>query len=133
MVPEDSTTSLGMEYFCSDGDDLWNQCSEDLIRLAAKELELLKLAQAEEVSGGFVHREPYAYPVYDSNYQTALAVIREFLARFGNLQLIGRNGLHKYNNQDHSMICARLAVANLMGAKEDLWAVNSDSEYQESF
>jgi protoporphyrinogen oxidase len=132
MVPDPSTTSLGLEYFCFQGDEMWNQASDELVQMATRDLELLKLASSAKVMGGAVHREPQAYPVYDRDYQQAVATIRQYLARFSNLQAIGRNGLHKYNNQDHSMICARLAVENLFGAREDLWAVNSDHDYHEA-
>jgi protoporphyrinogen oxidase len=132
MVPDPSTTALGLEYFCFPDDELWNRSAEDLIQMAGRELELLKLASSEDVLGGFVHRERHAYPVYDRDYQHAVSVIRQYLAGFSNLQAIGRNGLHKYNNQDHSMLCARFAVENLFGARQDLWAVNSDNEYQET-
>lgn len=131
MVRDPNTTALGMEYFCFEGDDLWNRSSEKLIELAKKELEFLRLARADEVVDGFVFKVTKAYPMYDGDYRTFVSMIRSYLAQFENLQSMGRNGLHRYNNQDHSMVCARDAVENLFGANHDVWEVNTDSEYQE--
>lgn len=131
MVPDPQTTSLGMEYFCFEGDSLWKSRDEDLIRLAAQELETLGLAPKDEVVDGFVFRETKAYPMYNGDYRYFLKLIRGYLERFENFQAMGRNGLHRYNNQDHSMLCARYAVENLFGASHDLWEVNTDTDYQE--
>lgn len=131
MVPEPDKTCLGLEYFCFEGDGLWNMEDADLIDLAKKELEILGLTSAEDIQDGTVVRMPKAYPVYDSTYKQSLETIQEFVASFQNLQLIGRNGMHKYNNQDHSMLTAMLAVRNLEGEKYDLWAVNADPDYHE--
>ncbi|MBI4454517.1 MAG: NAD(P)/FAD-dependent oxidoreductase [Acidobacteria bacterium] len=131
MAPDPNTTSLGMEYFCFEGDRLWNLSSDELIEVAKRDLSFLKLAAPEDVIDGFVFKETKAYPMYNGDYRDYLSMIRGYLAQFENLQPMGRNGLHKYNNQDHSMLCARYAVENLGGAKYDLWEVNSDSEYQE--
>lgn len=131
MVPDPSKTCLGLEYFCFEGDGLWAMTDEDLIALGQSELEKLGLARASEVEEGTVVRVPKAYPVYDATYKEALAVVRRFLSGLPNLQLVGRNGMHKYNNQDHSMMTALLAARNILGANHDLWAVNTENEYQE--
>ncbi len=131
MVPEQNKTCLGLEYFCFEGDGLWNTPDAELIELAKKEVETLGLIRADDVEDGMVVRMPKAYPVYDSIYKQSLETIQKFLASLENLQLVGRNGMHKYNNQDHSMLTAMLAVRNIEGQKYDLWAVNVDPEYHE--
>jgi len=131
MVPDQTKTCLGLEYFCFEGDGLWTMSNPELINLGKQELQKLGLAQESEIEDGFVVKMPKAYPVYDSGYQASLQIIRAFLKQLGNLQLVGRNGMHKYNNQDHSMLTAMLAVENILGANHDLWAVNSDEEYHE--
>lgn len=131
MVPDAHRSSIGMEYFCDQHDDLWNSADPDLITLAAGELEKLGLASARDVVDGTVIRQPLAYPVYDSNYREALDALIGWLAGFHNLQLVGRNGMHRYNNQDHSMLTAMLAIENIGGAKHDLWSVNVDNHYHE--
>jgi protoporphyrinogen oxidase len=131
MVPDSNKTCLGLEYFCFEGDGLWNMRDEDLIALAKKEMQVLGLVRIEDVEDGTVVRMQKAYPVYDSIYKDSLRVIREFLNSLPNLQLVGRNGMHKYNNQDHSMLTAMLAVKNILGAKYDLWSVNADPDYHE--
>jgi protoporphyrinogen oxidase len=131
MVPDASKTCLGLEYFCFEGDGLWAMSDEELIALGKRELQQLGLARAEEVEDGTVLRVPKAYPVYDSTYRESLEVLREFFASVPNLQLVGRNGMHRYNNQDHSMLTAVLAVRNILGESHDLWHVNTDAAYQE--
>jgi protoporphyrinogen oxidase len=131
MVPDPSQTCLGLEYFCFEGDDLWSMPDADLVALATRELVQVGLADAAKVRDGAVVRMRKAYPVYDEGFADALAVVREYVAGFDNLQLIGRNGMHKYNNQDHSMLTAILAVRNLYGEQHDLWALNTDDQYQE--
>lgn len=131
MLPDQNTTSLGMEYFVNEGDALWNMPDEDLLALARREIELLGLARADRVIDGTVKRMQKAYPVYDSTYREHLGIVRGYLDAFENLQTVGRNGMHKYNNQDHSMMTALLAARNIMGESHDVWAVNSDMEYQE--
>jgi protoporphyrinogen oxidase len=131
MVPNQDQTCLGLEYFCFEGDGLWNMSDAQLIELGQRELEKLGLIKVAEVEEGTVVRVPKAYPVYDSTYKEALATLRQFFDGFRNLQLVGRNGMHKYNNQDHSMMTAALAVKNILGASYDLWEVNTDQEYQE--
>ena len=131
MVPDQRKTCLGLEYFCFEGDGLWTATDEELVERGKRELETLGLCQASDVEHGIVVRVPKAYPVYDSTYRQALNSIRTFLKPIANLQLVGRNGMHKYNNQDHSMLTAMLAVENIFGADFDLWEVNADHEYLE--
>lgn len=131
MVPESSKTSLGMEYFCSQGDAIWTMENPDLIKLAAKELEHLGLAQAEEVIDGVVHREAFAYPIYEGAYEKHLEVVKDYLSKFLNLQTVGRSAMHRYNNQDHSMLAGFYAAENILGARHDLWTINSDRTYLE--
>lgn len=133
MVPDLSKTCLGMEYFCNEDDDVWNMDDGELIKLAAKELEALNLAKARDVEDGVVIRQAKAYPVYDSEYRQHLQVLQDFLTKFENLQTIGRNGMHRYNNQDHSMLTGVLAVRNLDGEKHNLWEVNTERSYYEDF
>ena len=135
MVPEaerDSRTSLGLEYFCNEGDALWSMTDEELVRLAARELEQIGIAPAEKVVDGVVYRVPKSYPVYDAKYADHVRVIREFVDGLQNLRTVGRNGLHRYNNQDHSMLTGLYAVRSLLdGEGHDLWSVNADQEYHE--
>ena len=132
MVPDAGRTSLGLEYFCQDGDQIWNSSDADLVEMAASELERLGLARAADVEDGCVFRVPHAYPVYDSQYRQFLSSIKQYLGQFQNLQSIGRNGLHRYNNQDHAMLTGIAAVRNAVdGEAIDLWNINSDDEYLE--
>ena len=131
MVPDPEQTCLGLEYFCFEGDQLWSATDSELVELATQELAATGLVRPEAVANGVVVRVPKAYPVYDHGYTQALDVVRACLERFENLQVIGRNGMHKYNNQGHSMLMAILAVRNLLGERHDLWQTNSDDEYQE--
>jgi protoporphyrinogen oxidase len=131
MVPDTSKTCLGLEYFCFEGDGLWTMSDQELVELGKKELHISGLVCGSEVLDGTVVRMAKAYPVYDSTYRESLEIIRQFITRIDNLQLTGRNGLHKYNNQDHSMLTAMLAVKNILGANYDLWQVNADQEYHE--
>ncbi len=131
MVPDPENTCLGLEYFCFEGDDLWNMADRDLVALGTREVAKLGLVDPNQVLDGTVVRMPKAYPVYDETYHRGLAGWREFLPQVPNLQLVGRNGMHRYNNQDHSMLTAILAARNVLGANYDLWQVNVDSEYHE--
>jgi protoporphyrinogen oxidase len=132
MVPVPDTTVLGMEYFCFQGDALWNQPDADLIALASRELSTLGLANGARVRDGTVVRVPEAYPIYNSTYRDSVQTIRSFVDPLENFHTVGRNGMHKYNNQDHSMLAAMLVVENLHGASHDVWSVNCDFEYQEA-
>ena len=125
---------FGMEYFCFEGDDLWRQQEAHLIKLAERELIHLGLAQPGDIEDGFVVRQPKAYPVYDEGYAERVATVRRFIAaQCPNLHLVGRNGMHKYNNQDHAMMTAMLSVENIMAGQtlRDPWKVNQDAEYLE--
>ncbi len=131
MVPTAGHTCLGLEYFCFEGDGLWESSDEDLVALAARELEQLGLAPPGLVRDGTVIRMPKAYPIYDAAYREHLDRVREWIDPISNLHTVGRNGMHKYNNQDHSMLTAMMAIWNMQGASHDIWAVNTDFEYHE--
>ncbi|MGE5567890.1 MAG: NAD(P)/FAD-dependent oxidoreductase [Rhodospirillales bacterium] len=131
MVPEPGMSCLGLEYFCFEGDRLWTTPDADLIAMAKKELETLGLVDPKNVVDGAVLRVEKAYPIYDGVYRRGLAAVREFLKMVPNLQLVGRNGMHRYNNQDHSMLTAMLAARNILGARYDLWQVNVEADYHE--
>jgi protoporphyrinogen oxidase len=130
---KDNTTCLGLEYFVFEGDELWNADDDVLIEMATKELEQIGLAKQTDVERGFVVRMPKAYPVYDEGYQDAVEKIRAWLRKeVPNVHAVGRNGMHKYNNQDHSMYTAMLTVENITAdARHDIWAVNVEEEYLE--
>ncbi len=131
MVPDAKKTALGLEYFLQEGDELWNAPDEDLVALARKECDHLGLAPSEAILDGTVIRVKKAYPVYGPNHDEDMAGIREYLSAFDNLQLIGRNGQHRYNNQDHSMMTGVLAARNIAGDANDIWSVNVEEEYHE--
>ncbi len=131
MVPDPNKACVGLEYFCFEGDSLWTMSDEALVELATQELAALQLADPSKVERGHVVRVPKAYPMYDAEYAERVATIREWLDTIENLQQVGRNGLHRYNNSDHSMLTAIRAVENLWGADHDIWAVNADSAYHE--
>lgn len=133
MVPDSRKTSLGMEFFCDEGDDLWRMTDVALIAQAVRELELLGFADADDIEDGVVLRQTKAYPVYDPGYREQLQVIRRYLDSIENLQTLGRNGMHRYNNQDHSMLTGILAARNILGEKNDLWDVNTERSYYEEF
>ena len=133
MLPDPDTASIGMEYFCQEGDGLWSLSDADLRTLAAEELETIGLAGKDDVVGAFVIRQPKAYPVYDTEYADALRTISGWLKGFENFETAGRNGLHRYNNQDHSMLSAMLAARNLLGESHDVWSVNVERSYHEEF
>jgi len=133
MVPDPNMACYGLEYFCFEGDGLWTSSNEDLIKLGTKEINQIGLTKPEAVVDGYVVRQPKAYPVYDHEYKDHLEVVREAIKDYKGLYLVGRNGMHKYNNQDHSMMTAMLAAKNIIAGKElyDLWEVNEDAEYHE--
>lgn len=135
MIPDPKMNCYGLEYFCFEGDGLWASSDEDLIKLAKKELEQIGLAKAGEVTDGCVVRQKKAYPVYDDEYARHVETLRkEFEKNYPTLHLVGRNGMHKYNNQDHAMMTAMLCAENILAGKPvyDLWAVNQDAEYHEA-
>jgi protoporphyrinogen oxidase len=128
-------TCLGLEYFCFEGDGLWTMSDEDLIALAKREVEKVGLIAANDVIDGFVVRQPKAYPVYDDAYSGHVETIRRDLEHsFPSLHLVGRNGMHKYNNQDHAMMTAMLTARNILAGERiyDIWQVNEDAEYHEA-
>ena len=134
MIPDPSTLCLGMEYFCQEGDVTWKTEDNELIRIAVRELEILCLASTVDVLDGFVVRQSKAYPVYDENYAKIVDAIRiEINTHYNGLHLIGRNGMHRYNNQDHAMMTAILTVENIIADRMiyDVWKVNQDAEYHE--
>ncbi len=131
MVPNANKTCLGMEYFVFKNEGLWSLPDEELKALATRELERLGIAPASAVEDGTVVRMPKAYPVYDPGYRERIEFIRQYLQTFSNLQVVGRNGMHRYNNQDHSMMTALCAARNILGAAHDVWAINTEPEYHE--
>ncbi len=132
MVPVPGTSALGLEYFCGDGDALWTASDEELVALATEEVERTGLLQGAKVTDGTVFRVPRAYPVYLEGYAEHLRVVEEAVQAFENLHAMGRYGMFKYNNSDHSILTALLTVENICeGAANDVWAVNTDTEYHE--
>ncbi len=135
MIPNATQSCLGLEYFCFEGDGLWESSDADLIALAKKELAVVGLAAESDCVDGCVVRQKKAYPVYDEGYKTNVEAIRTELAEaYPTLHLVGRNGMHKYNNQDHAMMTAMLTVENIVAGKQlfDIWNVNEDAEYHEA-
>ncbi|WP_426169872.1 NAD(P)/FAD-dependent oxidoreductase [Sandarakinorhabdus sp. DWP1-3-1] len=134
MVPDAALNCYGMEYFCFEGDGVWAADDAELVTMASAELVKLGLADAADIVEGTVVRQPKAYPVYDADYQDHVDVMRSGLdAQYPGLHLIGRNGMHKYNNQDHAMMTAMLTVRNILAGEQlyDVWQVNQDAEYHE--
>lgn len=133
MVADQKITCLGLEYFCTPAGDLWSMTDEDLVDMAHRELVTLGLCRSDEIAGGKVIRQAKAYPVYDMMHDVHVAIIRKYIeSRMTNLQLIGRNGMHRYNNQDHAMMTALLAARNIaLGSKLDPWEVNTEAQYHE--
>ncbi|HZP17238.1 MAG TPA: NAD(P)/FAD-dependent oxidoreductase [Terriglobales bacterium] len=132
MVPDPDKTCLGMEYFVFENDELWSSADGKLVEMARREIVELGLVRPEEIEDGTVVRMPKAYPMYDEDWSAQVDIVRQYLSEcLPNLQLVGRNGMHKYNNQDHSMITAIYAARNVCGASYDLWAVNTEPDYHE--
>jgi protoporphyrinogen oxidase len=132
MVPDQTKCCVGMEYFVFENDELWSSPDDKLVAMAKKEIAKLGLVKEEEIIDGTVVRMPKAYPMYDAGWFEQVQLIRNWIETcLPNLQLVGRNGMHKYNNQDHSMMTALFAARNIMGESHDLWAVNTDEEYHE--
>ncbi len=135
MVPDPSMACVGLEYFCFEGDNVWASKDEDLVELAKREMAQLGLCNPDDVVGGVVVRQEKAYPVYDETYQANVDAVRDELEqKYPTLHLIGRNGMHKYNNQDHAMMTAMLTVKNILAQdrRYNVWGVNEDAEYHES-
>jgi protoporphyrinogen oxidase len=134
MVPDEDHVSLGMEYFCFEHDDMWGMPDDELIALAKAEIGQIGLISEDDIVDACVIRQPKAYPVYDEDYADRVAHVRRDLeATFPTLHLVGRNGMHKYNNQDHAMMTAILAARNILAGERiyDPWQVNEDAEYAE--
>jgi protoporphyrinogen oxidase len=133
LVPDQSTTSLGLEYFCFEGDDLWRKTDAELVENAASELRAIGLMRAsDKVVDGCVVKLVKTYPMYvGDTFREDLEIVRDYLLGFENLHCCGRNGQHRYNNQDHSMYTASLAVENILGANHDIWNVNVERVYHE--
>jgi protoporphyrinogen oxidase len=134
MIPKGGKGCLGVEYFCQEGDDFWRQSEKDLIDLATRELESLGLVKREQVVDGCVVRQPKAYPCYDGTYQSVLDGVRKEMAeKFPTFHMIGRNGMHRYNNQDHAMMTGLLTAENILANDRvyNVWAVNEDADYHE--
>ena len=129
LVPDTKMTSLGMEYFCFEGDNLWTATDFDLAQLAIREAIQIGLVDHAEIKDAFVIRMPKAAPIYDMHYQDHLKTIKAWVSLFFNLQPLGRNGMHRYGNQDFSMMTAWMAVRNIQGGDFDCWKVNTDAEY----
>jgi protoporphyrinogen oxidase len=135
MVPDPEHACLGLEYFCFEGDGVWTAKDEDLIALAKREIDHIGLVNPDDVVDACVVRQPKAYPVYDDAYQANVEAVRlDLEANFPTLHLVGRNGMHKYNNQDHAMMTAMLTVENILAGERryDVWQVNEDAEYSEA-
>jgi protoporphyrinogen oxidase len=135
MVPDPAIACVGLEYFCFEGDGLWSANDEELVALATREMAILGLCDAAQVEGGVVVRQEKAYPVYDDRYRDNVDALREEIeARYPSLHCVGRNGMHRYNNQDHAMMTAMLTVRNIVAGERiyDIWGVNEDAEYHEA-
>ncbi len=135
MVPDDDVACVGLEYFCFEGDGLWSMSDDDLVALATKDMDILGLVDPKKVIGGAVVRQEKAYPVYDEDYADNVDAMRaELEAQHPTLHLVGRNGMHRYNNQDHAMMTAMLTTENIIAGKRiyDTWCVNEDAEYHEA-
>ena len=130
---KEGRTCLGLEYFVFEGDELWSAPDDELIARGKRELAYLGLVpNSVDIEAGYVFRMPKAYPYYDSSYRQNVKTVADYLAaNIPNVHLIGRNGMHKYNNQDHSMYTALLTVDNIYGADHDIWSVNVEEEYHE--
>jgi protoporphyrinogen oxidase len=133
FLVKEGRTCLGLEFFVFEGDDMWTKADEDLIKLGTAELEALGLVRKGSVEGGYVVRMPKAYPTYDQFYKDNVETMRKWLTAYApNVYPVGRNGMHRYNNADHSMFTAMLTVENILeGTDHDVWTVNVEQEYHE--
>jgi protoporphyrinogen oxidase len=133
MVPDGDHVALGLEYFCTEGDELWGTPDDELIAMALAELERIGLGKADSFVDGFVSRVPKAYPTYDASYPADIKVVRAYLHTLKNLQPIGRYGMFRYNNMDHSILTGIYAARNVLGeGAYDVWEVNADEDYHEA-
>ena len=131
MVPDKSKTSLGVEFFCTQDDPFWRTPDKSIVTKAVAELDRLKLAAREDIEDGVVLRVPNAYPVYENGYAKALNIVKGYVCGFKNLHCMGRYGMFRYNNMDHSILTGLLTARNISGADEDIWDVNADRSYHE--
>ncbi len=131
MVPDTRKTFLGLEYFVQEGDAMWDRDDDELVALGIRECEALDLVDPQDVEDGAVVRMAKAYPVYDGTFRDALTTLRSYLDTLGNVESVGRNGQHRYNNQDHSMMTGLYAARNLLGGSHDVWNVNVEEDYHE--
>jgi hypothetical protein len=133
MVADPNLTWMGLEYFCGEGDSLWSKSDRELIELATQELAKMNIVESGDVLDGTVIRMPKAYPAYFGSYDRFDEVV-SYMDTFENLFLVGRNGMHKYNNQDHSMLASMTAVDNIINgvrSRENLWSLNTEQDYHE--
>ena len=133
MIKDENTVWIGLEYFCNEGDELWSLSDENFARFAVNELVKINIIEREDVLDSVVIRSPKTYPAYFGSYDR-FHIIRNFVDKFENLFLIGRNGMHRYNNQDHSMLAAMTAVENIINnvvTKDNIWGINIEEEYHE--
>ena len=132
MVVDPKKTSLGLEYFCSEGNDLWKMNDIDLINYAVKELEEIGIVSRRYLIDGFVVRRKNVYPVYSLDYQGNVGIVRDYLRRLSNFYPMGRSGLFRYDNSDHALLTGIYTAGNILGTGcYDVWDVNSDSGYLE--
>jgi protoporphyrinogen oxidase len=131
VLPDKNKTALGLEYFCTEGDELWNKTETELINIAKKDLAILKIAKEFDVEDGFVAKLAKTYPVYDQEYPQNYKVVVDYIKHFENIQPIGRYGMFKYNNMDHSILAGLYAAENILGKNYDIWEINTDAEYHE--
>ena len=134
MLSDKNKTALGLEYFCTEGDDFWQTPDEKLKEIGLNELEKIGLGRKASFVDGFIARTPKSYPVYDTAYPKNIKIIKDYLGQFSNLQPIGRYGMFKYNNMDHSILTAMVAIENIknnLKNKDNIWAINTDQDYHE--
>jgi len=129
MVPDPTKTTLGLEYFCTENDDFWNQPEGKLIAIAREELETLNIVDGSAILDAFVFKIPHAYPVYYRGYREPLETVKRYLAAFGNLQTVGRGGMYKYSYMYHSIFTGLVAARNILGSNFDIWQLNGDENH----
>jgi len=131
LIKDENKTCLGMEYVCNENDKFWKGEDASIIKLGLKDLNKLGLFKEVKFMDGFISRIPKTYPVYDETYPENIKIVREYLDKFENLQPIGRYGMFKYNNMDHSILTGLFAAENILGKKHNIWEINADDDYQE--
>lgn len=131
MVKDENYTSLALEYFCTQGDELWNKKGSDLIKLALEELEKINIVKDSQFMDGFVVRVADTYPIYSQRHEKHLDIIKDYLSNFKNLQTVRRGGMFRYNNMDHSILSGIYGARNTLGENYDVWDINMEEEYHE--